>query len=212
MAAPTAQANDPNGNGLRALTNNYTAQVETQLSQCASDLGVPVAGNLSVVTGDNSTAAFMPVAGVEDLTRSDLATWTTVGIFTAAGPADAEAPSGTFTVQVQAALGSTNGEFRILDSVGAVVQSGEMTITEDADATPPSQTPDQTLVGDIENLTDEYHYGCPWYYPYYYPYYFRYYPYYWYGCYWWHYQWWWGKLQFRYCWWPNRYCHRCCWW
>lgn len=213
LAMPAAQAGDAGSAQLQALTQNYQTQVDDQLRQCASQQGLSTYSQSSIVTGEDSTAAFVPVAGVESLTREDFASWRTVGIFIANGPSDAEAPSGTFTVQIQAPLGSTNGEFQILSTDGTVVQSGDITITEDHDATPPTSALEQSFNDSLDSLSDKYHYGyCPWYYPYYYPYWFHYYPYYYYGCYWWHYRWWWGKFAFRYCWWPSRYCHHCCHW
>lgn len=168
---------------LREIAAGTTASANAVLKDAAAKQKVEVTGDAVFVTSDDSSAAIAPVKGIENLTRQDLATWKTIGVFTAAGPPDATSPSGSFSVRVQANPGSTRGQFQIVDEAGTVVQEGELTI-EDA--------PTAVAVP-----------AC------YYPYGFRIFPYYYWGCHWWWYRWPWGYLNFHYCWWPF---YRCCWW
>lgn len=196
---------------LRNIAAETRAQTTDLLTQEAGRLGVPVSGESTFLDAQESSAAIIPVAGIENLTRDSLANWTTIGVITVAGPPDAQSPSGSFTVRVQAAPGTTRGQFQIVDSLGNVVQEGEMSIEDaPADEVPPEGAAATGAValkkGALESATDAYHYpGC------FYPYapYFRIYPYYYYGCHWWWYKWHWGHLRFRYCWWPY---YGCCWW
>jgi hypothetical protein len=196
---------------LRDIAASTRSQTTALLNREAGTLGVPVSGQATFLDAQESIAAIIPVAGVENLTRDSLAVWTTIGVISVAGPPDAQSPSGSFSVRVKAAPGSTRGQFQIVDSAGNVVQEGELSI-EDAPADEVSSadgfeagavTPKK---GDLESSTSAFHSpGC------FYPYapYFRIYPYYYYGCHWWWYKWHWGHLRFRYCWWPY---YGCCWW
>lgn len=187
------------------------AQAGDQLKACAADQGINVDGEASFLTSDESTMAFMPVAGIEALKREDLVAWTVLGVFSAQGPSDSEAPSGNFRVEVRADIGTTHGEFRVIDEAGRIVQQGETLIDTDPDGTPPGVAANG-LAGRAPIDGKGYYFGtffCPWYYPYFTPYFFRYWPIYKHGCYWWYNRWWWGYLHFRYCWWPSRYCVNC---
>lgn len=222
-----ALADDGSGEILRELAIDARAQAGDLLLSCAEQRGLQAQGEPVYLTTEDSAAVLMPLAGVESLTRADLANWTNIGIFTAAGPADAEAPSGTFVVRVRAEPGSTVGQFEIVDGAGVVVQSGELTINDDPDdpdSVPTASQPASQPVGSLEEIlrgsgpttstTDQLHGFWPYcYYPYYW--HWRIYPYYWHGCHWWWYRWPWGHLRFRYCWWPSYYhCTRwfCHWW
>ncbi len=212
-------AADGSGEQLRALADDTRAQAGDLLSSCAADRGLATQGEPVFLATEDTASVLMPLAGVESLTRADLADWTDIGIFTASGPIDASAPSGTFTVRVQAKPGSTVGQFEIVDADGLVVQSGEISITDDPDAmmTEPDTTEPAVFEpgsGGSMLPKDDIHFGSPYcYYPYYW--HWRIYPYYYHGCYWWWYRWPWGHLNFRYCWWPSYYhCTRwfCHWW
>lgn len=197
---------------LREIAASTRAEATNLLKEEAGALKVPVSGEAVFLDAQESSAAILPVAGIESLTRESLADWTTIGVISVAGPADAESPSGSFSVRVKAAPGSTRGQFQIVDAAGNVVQEGELSI-EDAPAEEAGaqakafpMSPVTGKKGVLDSTTSAFHFpAC------YYPYapYFRIYPYYYYGCHWWWYKWHWGHLRFRYCWWPY---HGCCWW
>ena len=186
-----AAASDPGGAALRGILQDTRLQTNDLMRSCAAEQGLATTGESIFLSSDDSVAAIMATQGADKLTRDDLAVWRTIGIIDVAGPPDAQAPSGVFTVRVQADPGKTRGKFQIVDKDGSIVQEGEMTIEEAGEEPAPA---------------GEWH-AYPCYYPYY-PY-FRIYPYYYYGCHWWYYHWPWGHIRFRYCWWPY---YGCCWW
>lgn len=186
---------------LREIAVQTKESTNALLQEAAVRHKVEVIGDSVFATSDDSSAAIMPVAGTELLTRQDLATWKTIGVITVAGPPDADSPSGSFSVRVQANPGSTRGQFQIADEAGLVVEEGELTIEDapsDAAATAAMEKNAKLI-----STTAEFHYPLC-----YYPYGFRIFPLYHWGCHWWYYKWHWGYLRFHYCWWP----HGCCWW
>lgn len=190
------------GSDIAQIANNARAQATSLLNTCAKNRGINVSGQAVLTTTEDTSAALIPLAGVENLTRDDLQTWQTIGLFTAAGPPGASAPSGTFTVRVQVPAGSSTGSFQIVDESGNVVQDGELTVS---DATTSSESGAAAGLFPSGEGTDLY---APCYYPY--GPYFRIYPSYYFGCYRWAYGWHWGSIRFHYCWWPPFYPY--CWW
>lgn len=193
---------------LREIAAQTKSSTNILLKEAAARHKVQVSGDSVFTTSDDSSAAIMPVAGTELLTRQDLQSWKTIGVITVAGPPDAASPSGSFSVRVQAAPGTTRGKYQIVDEAGLVVNEGEMTIEDapsDAAATAAVEK-DAKLISATGDLAYP---QC------YYPYGFRIFPYYYWGCNWWYYKWPWGYLRFHYCWWPYYGCcwwWRCCWW
>jgi hypothetical protein len=176
------------------------------LASCAAAQGLKTSGQATLTIAAGTSAAIIPLAGVESLTREDLDSWQTIGLFAASPPDRAEAPGGTFIVRVKAPKGSSTGNFQIVDESGKVVQEGELTVamntSVDSAGPASSLATNPGALGSPSNAS----------YPYcYYPYgpYFGLYPYYYYGCYWWTYGWGWGYIRFHYCWWPF---HPYCWW
>ena len=191
------------------------AGVRTQafetLKVAAENQGLELEADPTFLTQGESTLIFAPIARIGYFTRAQFVDWTTVGIFTAIGPADAEQAPGTFTAQVRAkAPDSSEALFRIVDSAGETVQEGETVLDTNPDN--PSPNPDAMLESELTEGKGYYfggRFGCPWYYPYFRPYYYRAWPIYKNGCHRFFYRWWWGHLHLRFCWWPNRYCVNC---
>lgn len=218
VAALPALANDPGGLAIGALASSARIQATAELNSCAAAQGLSLEGEASVHTQTDTALAFMPIKGIGNFTRDTFVNWTTIGIFSAQGPADAEAPSGDFQVQVRADVNASIGELQIIDSTGLVVQAGDIAIDVDPDGTAPgapvAQDTQNPLNGQAAGVDGKgyflyYGFHCPWYYPYFAPYYYRPFIGYKHGCYNWYIRWWWGHIAFRYCWYPSRFCVHC---
>lgn len=217
---------DDGGAALRALADSARTQAADGLKACAAQQGLAASGEAVLLSTQDTASAIMPLAGVETLTRADLEQWTKIGIVTLSGPAGADAPSGTYTVQVRVDPGANTGEYQFVDDLGIVVQNGELSISDEpvesqqpaapaaVTSNDPTALPLEHPNAALQTVTGANHLGPYCYYPLYYP--FRIYPYYYHACYWWYYRWPWGFLRFRWCWWPTYYwCTRwfrcCCW-
>lgn len=191
--------------GLGAETR---IQAFESLKASAAQQGLELEDDATFLTQGESTIVFAPVARIGYFVRAQFANWTTVGVFTALGPADAEQASGTFRAEVRAkSEHGSEAQFRIVSQNGEIVQEGDTVL----DTNPDNESPATTGL-DAKPPEGKYYlarFGCPWYYPYFRPYYYRAWPYYKNGCYWYGYRWWWGHLHFRFCWWPSRFCLHC---
>lgn len=223
VAAIPAVADNSQGAAIGDLGKQSRQQAADQLQACAAEHGVELEGEPILQTQGESTLAFQPVRGIGYFTRAHFVNWTTVGVFVAQGPADAELPSGGFRVQVRAKPGATTGDVQIVGGDGQVVHESEMAIEDDPNGTMPEnggsfegiELPLAGKAGPDGAAFEEgkyfpyYGFRCPWFWPYFGPYYYRPFLGYKHGCYRWNLRWWWGHIGWRYCWWPSRFCVNC---
>ena len=198
----TGFSGDPAGGGLAGIADDAQSKATELLRNCANEMGIETSGQAVFSVAEDTSAAIIPVAGADKLSRADLADWQAVGVVVSTAPSDTNVNAKfPLLIEVQAKIGTTQGCFRISDADGRVVQEGEMTIEEAPD--------DKSSAFQNGETVDKALY-C------YYPYwsYFRIYPRYWFGSWYWYYRYPWGYYRFYWNWYyyPGYCCGSYWWW